>query len=693
MLDLPADAPLMQTVALKPGVGFSYTRHDLNGERGELTPKPAWVSLRLSPPVTHAIRVVTAGPDGTAVPVAGATVGPNMLWLPGEPFFANIHGDFTDSVTGRDGVALFDWLPADSSRPIDIGIYAEGFAAVQTIGLREGDDADHWSENYQNPAPLGGEHVVTLERLATLAGTVSNPDGSPAAGVMVRVEGSAEHGSDYTRADPFTDEAGRWEAEVDGGRHYLVVPLPGSPEVYEETLPDDALAAAALGRGAPISVAAGETLDGLDFTLAPGVVVTGVVTRGGVPVADETVGLNLVGPKVPGRTDGRTLGLPRWTKTDAAGRYAYAVGPGRFEVYTFGRAGGAQKHAFDVVETRRTVTCDFTLDAAAEAAKPLTLTGRVNDEFGIPLTGIAVTVADELDDALKGAGVTVTSGEDGSFTLERASPNGWTRWGLVASGADEYRGQVFGFERIDTKQDDLTALAVTVNRLSLVTGAAGVKNGPPLAGIPVQLVMKGQSSGRPAPFVFDAVTGPGGQFTCRGAVAGTDYFLRPDVELIYVGFFGMPDVAPEPGTFAWGRQALAPAGTAVPDSARRRGWAFAEPTNLAGELSDLKTNAATLDRRVLLLVADPETPAGADLFAAVYDGPASKLADAGYLTRCLRPTGPSRTAGTALPGRDGVPGDAATLTALSPDGAVLGVYRHAEGERQDITRFLKSHAP
>ena len=427
---------------------------------------------------------------------------------------------------------------------------------------------------------------------------------------------------------------------------------------------------------------------------------TGLVTRGGEPVPGGRVMLTVIGAARPGGEDdgGGDAGseervtLFRVTRADAAGRYGFRLGPGRYRMRLY-RATVDGPERFEVAAGGEPVVRNVSLDPPPGDAPPTVLTGTVTDGYGLPLAGIAVTAADRREQAARGAGVTVATDSGGGFRIERVSPNGWRRWFLLAGGYDEFRGQVAGFRDVDLDRDDLTALALPVGRVTVASGLVRNDRGEAFAGVPVELRTTGAfMQDDPPPFRFSAVTGPAGRVAVRGPIGGVTYSLAA-AEGIGAGPYALPWVVPDAGAPDLGPLVLKGAGATVPAADERRAWAFAEPPDPTAALADLRATAGVLNRRVLLLVADPGAAAGRDLFAAVYDAPAlAAAADAGYLTRCLQPAGPNRGA-APLPGRDGADPAAATLTVTTPDGTVVAVHRHAAGDRAALAAFLKAHAP
>ena len=201
-----------------------------------------------------------------------------------------------------------------------------------------------------------------------------------------------------------------------------------------------------------------------------------------------------------------------------------------------------------------------------------------------------------------------------------------------------------------------------------------------------------------APLVSVCVTGPNGRFLFRDVLVGvsTDMRYQPDDRGT---LFLVHRTVPEAGAGAVtrvGKQSglKGRAGAERSSLDARRATAFREPGDVAADLDELRRGAALLDRRALVLVADPESDAGRDLFAALYDEPATgRAADAGLLTRCLAANRPSRTGDLAnLLGDDFDPA-AATLTVLTPDGTVVARYTHRSGERYALVAFLKANTP
>ena len=700
-LSLPAGSPLRAVVAVRPGAGFGYALTERPGPGEDAPPPPDRVDVRLSPTFTHRVRCVTTDPaTGETVPAAGARVSVWTVSQPGRASYVNLSGvGFAKTVTGPDGIAIFDWLPKDFERAIPLWVGGEDGEGGGYGRVRASISAD-------DPA---AEQTVTLERLATLAGRVTDPDGSPAANVTVRAEGtfSTPDITENERRSTVTDADGRYELTVRANAAFLVVPLPGSATMYEETDPPSELAAAAAGTDEPIVIPPGGRRDGVDFTLSEGELLTGAVTRGEGPDAEPDAGvtvlLNMKGefPEELKHPDNRfvhSLDLPRWAKTGDDGRYAFRVGPGTYNLtadYTI-----RSENDFTVDAGDGEIVKGFALPAPVE---PVEVTGTVVDEFGLTLAGVTVAAAEGRWQMRIWPERTATarSGEDGAFALtytrsEYADGRGVY---LVANGVDEVRGPLYGYLDLQPRfasQDPPPTDGVTLvaRRLATFTGRALGPDGAPLTAAPLQMSPADVSSHGASgdPLTLRCVTGPAGRFVFRDAVCGVEKKVsyHPGTGGVYHPVASAtPDgtAATDVGA-ARGLVGNADAPRLTPDDRRRA--AFAEPDDLPAALASLRSDAKVLGRDALLLVADPASDAGRDLFAALYeDAKLGAAADARFLTRCLAAERPTRTATLAELLNAPLDPAAATLGAVAPDGTVLGTYTHTTGERDAVRAFLE----
>ena len=692
-LALPAGAPLEAVLAARPGVGFGYDllpRPD-RGPDADPAPLPDRVAVRLSPTFTHRVRLVARDPaTGELRPVAGEGASVWYVRQPGRADDINLGGTaLARTTTGANGEAVFDWLPTDFERAIPLWLGGDGHGR-----LRGRIDAE-------NPAET---QTVELEPLATLAGRVTNPDGSPAAGVMVRAEGTYSNpigegrGTENEREVTFTDADGRFTTRARGGAVYLVVPLPGSPTVFEETDPPSRLAAAALGSDGSVVVPPGGVRDDLDFTLSEGTLLTGTVRAGGGPAADVTVLMSMKGEFpddriAEGNRYPHRLSLPRWTETDDAGRYGFRVGPGTYELSADYKAG--LNAPLTVAGGEGDIVNDFALPAPPA---PVEITGTVVDDVGLTLAGVTVAAGAERSDLVRGpAPATTRSGPDGAFavafTPRRRSSGAY----LTATGADEVRGPLYGYldlrrQFVGRAAPATTGVTLVARRLAVLTGTATDAAGQPLAGAGLRAHPADVSSQifPVDPLNPTCVSGPNGRFLFRDALVGLPYDVRYQAEERGSHYLVLRrEIAAGAVTDAG---AAGNVGAVLQPLDERMAAAFAEPADPVAALATLRADAALLERRALVVTADPASEAGRDLFALLYDDRAvGRAADAAYLTRCLAADRPTRTADlSAVLGGEVDPG-AAALTVLNPDGAVVARHAHAAGDRDGLLAFLKAN--
>ena len=710
-LRLPAGSPLRAVVAVRPGAGFGYALTERPGPGEDAPPPPDRVDVRLSPTFTHRVRCVTTDPaTGETVPAAGARVSVWTVSQPGRASYVNLSGvGFAKTVTGPDGVATFDWLPKDFENAIPLWVGGGTLPGGRYGRVRSYVGRDPFVSPEDAAEHIPGEHAVALEPLATIAGRVTNPDGSPAAGVPVLASGiySGPPFPEDEREATVTDPDGRYELTVRGNAAFLVAPLPGAASAYDaEAEPAGGLAAATAGREEAVVAPPGGRRDDVDFALAPGARFSGRVTRGGEPVAGATVRVTQVGTfpealKDPAVRFGHDLRLTRRTNADADGRYAVRLGPGTY--YADSGDGGRYDpdDTFTVAGPDDAPTENFELDPLPV---PVEYAGIVTDEFGLSLAGLTVAVAGDRGEIVAPRGrppATTRSGADGTFAVTYTKPAWNTDRGayLTVSGADAVRGPVFGYldlvPRFASRPvAEPTGLTLVARRLTTLTGRLLGPEGRPLAGVRVSANPADvwDSLAADDPLHRRGVTGPAGRFLFDQVVCGTEqrvFFHDPDGRTRHFAAAVSPDGAAVT-RLGPARGLVGAADVPRPPVANRRAATFAEPDDLPAALAALRADAELLDRDALLLVADPASDAGRDLFDALYeDAKLGAAADARFLTRCLaadRPTRPTTLAELLNTALDPA---AATLVAVDPGGTVLGTYTHTTGERDAVRAFLE----
>ena len=694
---LPEAARVSQIIAVRrpagdvPGLyahrrlGPDHAAHD------EPTERPDRLDLAVVPTFAHTVTAVTKPPGGgDAVPVAGAGA---YVWLLTRPDgeLANLPSlPFNDARTGPDGAATFDWLPRDLTR-LTGWVRADGFEGVRFV--------------VEEAAAAPGQTVELIAR-GTLTGVVRHIDGTPARGVIVRAVGSVPGPAmiEDERDHAVTDAAGRYAFEVPGGALFLVQALPGVTGPRDDVPNPQRLTSKILGMternaGGELVSAPGEAVELPDLLLVPGTPVRGAVRDdAGNPKPGVKLTLQARGA-FPDRLLHPDSDDPAWTgdpymtvfqQTDAAGRYEFRAPPGEYSLYAAGAdrpAGGWQ------IE----VTADpFERDWTLKPPRVRTYAGRALGLDGEPVAGATARIAAEPFNLDEDAAASAVTGADGAFSLtlegdaaalQATAPDpagGGDRVSTVAS----FRSAPTHSREPDRETYD--GIELVVRPTTVLTGNAVLDLGVTgYAGVPVSL--DGPDLNDPhfrpgGPLETEMTTGPRGRWVFLAARAGLTHrvYGPPDRGTRYP--VNRAAAAGESGPTDLGTAWLDSDELELPPVEQRRAAAFRAPVDVPRLLTAYRTAAAALGKRVLVLVADPDSDAGADLFAAVYDdfAPAA-AADAAFLTLCL-PPGP---AAEPL----GVPAEGpARVFVLDPAGAPAPVaeHRHEPGDRDRLVAFLKA---
>ncbi len=203
-LRVPADLPLQAVVAFKPEIGLDYWLF-----RAPKEPKsnPYKLAADYAAPlqfVLNGTRNVTVRVvDDRDQPLANAKVYPWLLEKPNK-------GDQRDQLnlsgltgfsrqTDDRGVATFDYIPSDNTRPINFWARVEGFFSPE--------------RHIYDPVSGVSELVAKLVPLVSVAGRVEFADGRPAAEIEVQASG-AGYGMDQFRESTRTDTSGHFTFRV-----------------------------------------------------------------------------------------------------------------------------------------------------------------------------------------------------------------------------------------------------------------------------------------------------------------------------------------------------------------------------------------------------------------------------------------------------------------------------------------------
>jgi len=268
---------------------------------------------------------------------------------------------------------------------------------------------------------------------ATVSGKVTIK-GKPAPGVVVGVRSSQPAQFDPTFKGT-TDQDGSYRVDgVPGGR-YEVAPVAPALVISEVNN----------SRGRTVVITEGEHVEGIDFDLVRGGVITGKVTDAdGHPIIEERVNLLPVDQRNP---RGSVYGVSSGFQTDdrgiyrmfgiRPGRYRVAIGEGNDNFYgRFGSARPAYRTTFypdatdpakatviEIEEGTEATRIDITL---GETVQGFSANGRVVDESGKPVAnvGIGLTriIVDGNNTSSYGGGTGVRSDRQGEFRVEKLPP-------------------------------------------------------------------------------------------------------------------------------------------------------------------------------------------------------------------------------------------------------------------------------
>jgi hypothetical protein len=307
--------------------------------------------------------------DSHGNPIAGADV---EIWLPDQEDFV------TNTSTDDSGAYTVD-VPA--------GDYIVEFGSGSFVQW-----AHQQLESFEATVftvQAGAETTVDEAQLptGTLSGTLTNADGTPAAGVNVIATGSSGFPSFAN-----TDDSGHWAIQVPAG------------DSYDVSFSDQGLTQYAPGQisqdtAGQFPVGADQTVTVDDQLLPTGVITGRYTTAAGRPDPNAQVGVN-----VP---DG--LGIA-FASTDATGTYSVPVFAGSYNVNFFGSDNKFQ-YAFGQLTSATAAKIDVTANGTTEVDDAQIATGTVTVTATDGTTGAAISnfcaFIDSERACAKGTGVAV----------------------------------------------------------------------------------------------------------------------------------------------------------------------------------------------------------------------------------------------------------------------------------------------
>ena len=345
-LHLPADAKVEWVIALKSKLGFDYAEFgpidEYRRSQGgaPAAEVPGSIALALNGARTVRIKVV----DADSKPLTAVALSPWLLHKEGRRSQVNCASRSFSATTDPDGVATFDWLPANSE-PLTFWPSSEGYAH-RRVELKEGEN---------------GPVTATLTRKGSIQGRVVLPDDAPAPGIEVRALGSGQ-GIDNGSGRAVTAVDGSYVMDVNAGEGYAVY-----------VVDEDWAAPSRLD----VVVRHGKPAGGVDFKLTPGTIIRGTVTvgPGNRPAAKQYIRLDEVGGPAPedlrekGDHFAREIRRQFFATTDSTGRYSIRVGPGTYTLMGPPRTGNEKITIAGATELVR----DFRMPLPQRG----TITGRV----------------------------------------------------------------------------------------------------------------------------------------------------------------------------------------------------------------------------------------------------------------------------------------------------------------------------
>jgi hypothetical protein len=319
---LPPDLPLQAVVAMKGGVGLDYwlfrAKDEPKSDPYKLAhdhAEPLKFVLNGARPVT--VRVV----DDKNQALPDVKVYPWLLKKPNKGSQnedLNLSGLDISRQTDREGVATFDFIPADNMRPINFWARVEGY---------------HSTERHMfDPESTESEVVARLVPLVRITGQVVHEDGSPAADIEVRAVGD-DYAMDGFRESTRTDAAGNFKFNAYPNQYYQF--FAGNREFATDPV--------------YYRIVLNQPVDDIKLKLGPAIRVHGQVTNGPNKTPVKSTYLQLYrqddstyyklpeNQRLPNPTDSNKAVMPQivWgAQTDDNGHFEFFVSPGKY--YMFG---------------------------------------------------------------------------------------------------------------------------------------------------------------------------------------------------------------------------------------------------------------------------------------------------------------------------------------------------------------------
>ena len=396
-------------------------------------------------------------------------------------------------------------------------------------------------------AMLSGTRAQTSQRQGTGVITGRVTYGQKAAAnvgvVLLPAERMVERGAIMKVT---TDYEGRYRmANVPVGRFNVVAVAPAYVGPNEGNFGEP---------GKTVTIAEGETVEKIDFSLVKGGVITGrVTTNDGAPVIGERVQLNQVDGQGRVRQRGLANTNPFMFETDDRGVYRlYGITPGRYTIslgeaseegsvrFGFGGRGyytrtfhpnvteEAKATVIEIAEGGEASNVDITL---AGKSKSFTASGRVVDESGKPVVGARVGNGAVMKDGnrMGGFGWGSLSDANGGFRIDGLLPGRYAAFVWSEGEIDGYTDAV----QFEISEGNVSGLELKMRRGASISGVAVIEGTTDRAALAklsqLSLVAGGETEGLAAPMYSNAKIAPDGSFRITG--------LRPGKTRLYLSSY------------------------------------------------------------------------------------------------------------------------------------------------------------
>lgn len=334
-----------------------------------------------------------------------------------------------------------------------------------------------------------------------------------------------------------TDFEGRYRlTEVPQGRYSVIAVAPAMVGSNEGFFGDS---------GKAVTLAEGETVEKIDFSLVRGGVITGRITDAdGAPVAEQRI--NLISTDKSQRSRGYSVFNPYMYQTDDRGIYRlYGIAPGRYTIsvgespergevgFSMGRRGfytrtfypgttdESKATMIEVTEGSEATNIDITLGRKEQT---FAATGRVVDESGQPVPNVRVGHGAVMrgQNRMGSFGYGTVTDEHGRFRLDGMMPGRYAVFVWNTGENNSYSDPVV----FEVTEGDISGLEVKLHNGATISGVAVIE-GTADRSVLAKLSQLSLSAGTPpsektlsAPSFSNARIAPDGSFRITGLRAG-----------------------------------------------------------------------------------------------------------------------------------------------------------------------------